>query len=148
MKAMRYSGDIEVIAVCLEPGEPLLESIRAVIKQHDIQNGVVVSGVATLKKCRMHYINHTDFPPKDTFYEVEKPLEVGSISGMIADYEPHLHIVIGCKDDKTWTGHLEEGSIVGYLAEICILKFNGLQMSRKPDEKRKVKMLGPKTENP
>ena len=144
MRVMHYSGPVEVITACLDPGEKLLESVRAIIRQHDIRNGVVVSGIATTKKCRMHYINHTDFPPENTFYSVDEPLEVGSISGIIADSEPHLHIVAGCRQEKCWVGHLEDDTEIAYLAELCILKFNGLAMSRHADTERKISLLGPK----
>lgn len=144
MKSMSYAGPIEVVTIGLEPGEKLLESVRKAIEEHDIRNGVVVSGVATTKSCRMHHIEGSDFPPEDTFYSVDKPLEVGSISGVIADGEPHLHISAGHKQDRCWVGHLEDDTVVCYLAEICILKLNGLQMMRHVDTKRKLKLLGPK----
>jgi predicted DNA-binding protein with PD1-like motif len=135
---------MEVITVCLDPGEKILESIREVITQHDIRNGVVVSGIATTKRLTMHYIEHTDFPPDNAFYSVDKPLEVGSIGGIIADGEPHLHVVAGHADTQCWVGHLEDDSVVAYLAEICILKFNGLEMTRHLDEERKISLLGPR----
>jgi predicted DNA-binding protein with PD1-like motif len=139
----RYAGPVEVITVGLEPGEKLLESIRAVIAEHDIRNGVVVSGVATTKRCAMHYIEHTGFPPDDTRYCVDEPLEVGSISGIIADGEPHMHIAVGHKQDRCWVGHLEDDTVVCYLAELCILKFNGLSMERR-DDARGIKLLASK----
>jgi predicted DNA-binding protein with PD1-like motif len=142
MKVMNYSGPIEIITMVFEPGEKLLESICSVIKEHDIRNGVVVSGIATTKKCAMHYINHTDFPSENSYYSVDKPLELGSISGIIANGEPHLHIVVGHKEDDCWVGHLENDTEIAYLAELCILKCNGLHMMRRKDA-RGTMMLGP-----
>ncbi len=144
MKTMAYSGNIDVVVANLEPGEPLLESIREIIKKHGIRNGVLVSGVATLKRSHMHFIEGTDYPPDNTFYVVEKPLEVASISGIIAEGQPHLHMVIGHRDEKAWAGHVEDDCIVAYLAELCILKFNGLEMARHWDEERQLGSLGPK----
>ncbi|MFC1672194.1 PPC domain-containing DNA-binding protein [Planctomycetota bacterium] len=144
METMKYTGPTEIVVVRLDADENLLGSIRKAIAEHDIQNGVVLSGVATLKRCEMHYIEHTDFPPDDSRYTVEDPLEVGSIDGIIANGEPHLHIVLGCRDGDARVGHLEDDSVVGYLAEICILKLPGLEMARQLDDKRKVKLLGPK----
>lgn len=143
MKTMSYSGAMEVVCVSLETDEKLLESIRAAIAEHDIRNGVIVSGIATLKRCSMHYVEHTDYPPQDAFFTVAKPLEVGSVSGIIADGEPHVHVVLGCRDDETWVGHLEEGSAVAYLCELCILKFNGLRMGRHAHPTQKIRRLGP-----
>jgi uncharacterized protein len=141
MKTIRYRAPAEFIAVCLGPGEKLLESIRAAVKKHDIRNGVVVSGVATTRRCRMHYIRHTAFPPADTVYAVDAPLEIGSISGIIADGEPHLHIVAGHRDRRAWAGHLEDDTVIAYLAEICILKCNGMRMQRRRDPRYGVRLL-------
>ena len=144
MKILEHAGPTQIIIVALEPGELLLESICEAVRRHDIRNGAVVSGIGTLKTCHMHYITHTDFPPKDKFFKLEKPLELVSVSGLIADGQPHLHIVVSCGEDEVWAGHLEPESEVAYLAEIGILKFNDLEMVRRKDETRGIKLLGPK----
>ncbi|MHA1805269.1 MAG: PPC domain-containing DNA-binding protein [Promethearchaeota archaeon] len=136
-------GTAEIFTLGIEPGEMLLESITHAIEQYDIKNGIVISGIGTLKTCNMHYINHTDFPPSDSIYHLEKPLELLSVSGIIANKEPNLHVVVSCKDDQVYGGHLEPESEVAYLAEIAILKTDFLPMKRHLDEKRKVKLLGP-----
>ena len=143
MNIVKGKGETEVITIGIEPGEMLLESIIKAINQYNIQNGVVVSGIGTLKTCNMHYINHTDFPPSDSIYQLEKPLELLSVSGVIANKEPHLHIVVSCKDREVYGGHLELESEIAYLAEIAILKTNFLPMKRHLDAERKIKLLGP-----
>jgi len=143
MNVIPYSGPVEMIAVGIEPGEMLLETIDAAIRQHDVQNGAVVSGIGTLKTCRMHYITHTRFPSNDEFYTLEEPLELLSVSGIIADGKPHLHISVSCGQDQVWGGHLEPESEVLYLAEILILKANDMRMRRRKHPELKVSLLGP-----
>jgi predicted DNA-binding protein with PD1-like motif len=133
----------ELITVGIEPGEMLLETIKDAIAERDIRNGVVISGIGTLKTCTMHYVTHTEFPPTDEFYTIEKPMELLSVSGIIADSEPHLHIVVSVKDKEVYCGHLEPGSEVLYLAEIAIQKCNDLAMTRVADTERGVKLLRP-----
>lgn len=145
MFSQSYTGPTEVIAVGIAPGELLLETIEAAIKEHDVQNGAVVSGIGTLKVAHMHHIEHDRFPPDDRMFTVEKPLEVSSISGIIADGTPHLHMTVGYRDEWSIAGHLEPGSEVLYLAEVVILKFNGLLLDRHADTERKISLLGPKT---
>jgi len=144
MKTMEHAGGMKLVVVALAPGDMLLESIREAISTHDIRTGVVVSGVGTLKTCHMHYIEHTDFPPKDRFFRLARPLELVSVAGLIADGEPHLHIVVSCGEKEVWCGHLEPESEVAYLAEIVILKTSGPAMVRVKDEARGIKLLGPK----
>lgn len=143
MNVMSHDGATRVVVVGIEPGRMLLESIREAIDEQGISNGAVVSGIGTLRTCTMHYIEHTDFPPSDRFFTLEKPLELLSVSGIIADGEPHLHIVVSCGRDEVHAGHLEPQSEVAYLAEIAILVFDDLKLTRTPDEQRKIKLLGP-----
>jgi predicted DNA-binding protein with PD1-like motif len=141
MNVIPYEGAVEIVTIALGPGELLLEGIQDAIKRHDIQNGAVVSGVATLRKYRAHYITRTDVPPKDVIYTLEKPLEVTCINGIIANGEPHLHITVTCGENETHGGHLESGNEVAYLAEIMVLKLNGHRLIRRPDPSGYLKML-------
>jgi predicted DNA-binding protein with PD1-like motif len=141
MEVMPYSGKTELVTIGFKPGEMLLESIQEAIQSQGIINGAVVSGIGTLKTCRMHYVEHTDFPPRDHIFFLSKPLELLSVSGLIADGEPHLHIVVSCGENEVYGGHLHEGSEVLYLAEIAILTFNEHKMERKADPERRIKLL-------
>ena len=141
MEIMPFAGKTEILTIGFQPGELLLESIRAAIQAQGITNGAVVSGIGTLKTCRMHYITHTGFPPEDRIFTLNKPLELLSVNGLIADGEPHLHIVVSCGEDEVYGGHLEEGNQVLYLAEIAILVFNEHKMVRQPDPERRIKLL-------
>ncbi|MEX2681994.1 MAG: PPC domain-containing DNA-binding protein [Candidatus Sigynarchaeota archaeon] len=140
---IKGKGDAEIIVLGIQPGELLLESIVQAIEKHDIHDGIVLSGIGTLKTCNLHYINHVDFPPSDTTYHLEQPLELVNVSGIIANKEPHLHAVVSCKDAEVYGGHLEKGCEVAYLAEISILKTSFLHMKRHIDEARKIKLIGP-----
>ena len=144
MKTARYSGSTEIVTIGIRPGEMLLESIREAIARHEIRSGVVVSGVGTLKTCHLHYVTHTDFPSDNRFFMLERPLELLSVSGIIADGEPHLHVVVSCKEEGLWGGHLEDSSEVLYLAEIAILKCNEFELTRTVDPQWGTKALGPK----
>ena len=139
-----FDGETEVVVVGIAPGEMLLETVEVAIKENDIQNGAVVSGIGTLKVCHMHHIVHDRFPPDNRYYKIEKPLEVSNITGIIADGQAHLHMTVGYEDEWALAGHLEPGCEVLYLAELVILKFNALQLDRHYDEDRRISLLGDK----
>ena len=141
MEILPYSGQTQLLIIGFKPGELLLESIREVISTYGVKNGAVVSGIGTLSKCRMHYIEHTHFPAQDRIMTLEKPLELNSVNGLIVDGEPHLHIMVSCGEDEVYGGHLEEDSRVLYLAEIAVLVFNELKMIRQIDPERRIKLL-------
>jgi predicted DNA-binding protein with PD1-like motif len=141
MHVIPYQGEVELITIGLGPGELLLESIQKVIKQYNIQNGIVISGIGTFKTCRMHYITTTEIPAADAIYTLEKPQELNSISGIIANGEPHLHISVSSGENEAYGGHLEPGSELAYLAEITILKCNDHKLVRKLDPETNVNLL-------
>lgn len=141
MNTQLTKGPFEVITIGLGPDEKLLESITEAAKKHDIKHGAVVSGVGTLKRTHLHYVNTNGFPPDNRYYVIFEPVEVGSISGLIVNYEPHLHIDVGCRDKETYMGHLENGSVVLYLAEVCILKFDEIKQKRENDPRYNLFLL-------
>ena len=144
MNVMSHAGPMGLVVLGIQPGEMLLESIQEGIDRESVRNGVVVSGIGTLKNLHMHYITHTDFPPGDEFVNIERPLELLSVSGVIAAGQPHLHVVVSCGRDEVYAGHLEPNSEVAYLAEVVILTCNDLPLARRLDEQRHVSLLGPK----
>ncbi|MBN2045727.1 MAG: DUF296 domain-containing protein, partial [Anaerolineales bacterium] len=68
MQILPYTGPTQLVTIGFAPGEMLLESIQVAIQQQGIRNGAVVSGIGTLKTCRMHYITHTGFPAEDRIF--------------------------------------------------------------------------------
>jgi predicted DNA-binding protein with PD1-like motif len=121
----------EVIALRLDRGEDVLRSVEAVAADRDIHTGVVLSGIGTLQRARLHHITHTGYPSTNAFVEYEGPIELLSIDGIIADHVPHLHTCISIKE-TTYMGHLEPGCEVLYLAEIAIARLDGVKLCRRP----------------
>jgi predicted DNA-binding protein with PD1-like motif len=147
MRIIESREQPNLIAISLGPSEKLLESINETIKNKEIRDGVVISGIGTLKRCHMHYVNTTSFPAENHFYVVEEPLEIGSISGVIADYEAHLHMAVGCRDQRTYAGHLEEGCEVLYLAELLIMRLHDMGLERRIDPRYGVSLLSARNDD-
>ncbi|HBI71990.1 MAG TPA: DUF296 domain-containing protein [Lachnospiraceae bacterium] len=132
MKAFETSGIKRIIVVHLGKGEKVLESIRKVIEEQGIRNGVVLSGIGSLRKITMHYIKTLDDLPVNEYITIESPSEMGSVQGLILNGEPHLHIV--CSDlNRVYAGHMEDGCEVQYLAELTIAELD-CDLVRKLDE--------------
>jgi len=129
-----------IFILSLEPGDFILESIKELIEREDVRDAIVISAIGTLDEYRMHYILTTDFPPENKFeHWKDKPLELVNISGIIANGEPHLHVVVS-DSEKAYAGHLEEGCRVLYLAEIAIIEIKGLNLKRIEDENRILRL--------
>ncbi len=130
----------EVVCVRLDYGEDVLASIEQAVREHDIRSGVVLSGIGTLYQAVMHMITTTTFPSHDEFVTMRGPLEVTSIDGLIADYQPHLHMTIS--DTKgAYAGHLEPGCLTMYLCEIAIARLEGVELVRVRNEETGIRQL-------
>ena len=112
MKYFIEEGNGKKVIIRLDSGDMLLESIEQVIAEANIKDGAV------------------------EIYPVwnDVPMELSSISGIIADYMPHLHIVFS-SPEKTFSGHLEHGCKTLYLCEIVIEVFEKLELQRRKNSK-------------
>jgi len=125
-----------IFILSLSPGDFVLESIKDLIKKENVKNAIVISAIGTLDQYRMHYVLTTDFPPKNKFeHWKDKPLELAHIGGIIANGEPHLHVIVS-DSEKAYAGHLEDSCRVLYLAEIVIIEIRDLNLKRVRDERR------------
>ncbi len=119
----------------LDPGNDVLDSVNETIRKEKIRDGVVLSGIGTLDFCVLHMVMTTGYPPVEYFKRWKnKPLELASVQGIIADGVPHLHAVVS-DHKKAYAGHLEKGCRVLYLAEIVIREFDTLKLARITDSK-------------
>jgi hypothetical protein len=123
-----------VVIVSLGSGDLLLESIRSVARAASLHTGVLMTGIGSLSAGRIHTVGTNELPPKEVFLDLPGPLEVVSFSGIIANYEPHLHISLMDQAGKCYGGHLEEGCSILTLSEISILRLPDLHLIRRKGE--------------
>ena len=132
----------EVFALRLDYGEDLCEGIETFLRENEVRNGIVLSGIATLSKARMHVVTTTGFPSKNMFLEFEGPIEICGVHGIVADYEPHLHMTFSIYgEEKTYVGHMEPGCTVLYLAELAIAKLSGMELARRVHPEKGTRLL-------
>ncbi|HEX5503923.1 MAG TPA: PPC domain-containing DNA-binding protein [Thermomicrobiales bacterium] len=129
-----------VIAV-LRRGELILESLREVARRADIHSGVVMSGIGSVTKARIHTVITNDYPPTDEFIDLAGPLEVVQFGGVIADYQPHIHISLWDRDKRYHGGHLEEGCEILALSEISIHRLPALRLTRRAADESGIMLL-------
>lgn len=142
MKCYESTSGGRVLVIRLNRGDLLRESIEQALKDHDINDGCIVSGYGTLETCTLHMINTlTEFPAKEDFVTWDHhPLELLSLTGVIADGIPHIHAVVSDKDGATG-GHLEMGCSVAYLAEVVVYEHAGLSLMRAPTDEGPLALI-------
>ncbi len=125
----------KVIVLRLDQGDMVLESVTAACQRENIKDGAVISAIGTLDMCTLHMVMTTGYPAVEKFVTWEdKPLELASLSGIIANGVPHLHTVVS-DHERAYSGHLEPGCRVLYLAEIVIAQFAGMAFQRQKNER-------------
>ena len=120
-----------VVIVSLSSGELLLESVHAAVREASLHTGVVMTGIGSLSVGRIHTVGTNELPPEELFLDLPGPLEVTSFSGIIANYESHLHISLMDQAGKCYGGHLEKGCSVLTLSEISIMRLPDLRLIRR-----------------
>lgn len=132
MEGIVSTGIGRLVAIRLDPGEDILESITTFLQNEGIRNAVIISGIGTVDKCCLHFVTDITDPTKMDFKTwYDEPLEVVSIEGIIADGVPHLHMVIS-NNRQAWAGHIEPGCRVLFLCEIMIMETTGFMLTRVP----------------
>jgi len=131
------------VVVRMDPGDSVLESFEQVIAEAGITDGAVVSAFGTLSRCHLHIVTTMDFPAVEEFIVYEEPLELLSITGVIADSSPHLHFTVS-DGRRAFGGHLERDNVVLYTAEAVIATWGAPGLVRKPDQWG-IPRLEPKT---
>jgi len=133
MRTIVSEGLGRIVILGFDRGEKLREGIRDKLKELGIRNAVLLSAIGTLEKTRFHRILHTRAKPEDEVIEVDGPVELSSVEGIVVDGEPHFHMAF--QDlDRAYAAHLEDGSVVCYLAEVVLAELKGVELSRVRNE--------------
>lgn len=122
-----------IVVINLQKGDRVLPCIQQAIDELGIQSGVVVSGIGSLRAAEYHAIAWVNDEPKDDFFKIEAPMELGSIQGLVLEGFPHLHYTIS-DPEHTYTAHLEPETVVQYLAEIVLIEVLDMNLVRRKNE--------------
>ena len=130
-----------IIVARLGYGDLLLESLRAICRAEKIRNGVILTGFWSLTDVSVTGVLGPAFPPR-RFYNRRSPrgVEILAIAGVIADYHVHAHLVL-CDKNRAFGGHLEPGCRILSLAEIVIMRLDGVKLARRLDPLTGQKLL-------
>lgn len=100
----------------LQDGQDLIIEIQKIAEQHNIQAGVILSAVGSLKtsKIRVPVIDG-----KVRYIHPEN-LEIDNLHGTVSMNGSHLHITVSGIDGIAKGGHPKEGCIVRTTCELVI----------------------------
>ena len=131
----------EIVVLRLAYGDLLLESLQDTCRREQIRNGVILTGFGSLTDHAVTGVVGAAFPPR-RFYRRQTPrgVEIIAMSGVIADSHVHCHIVL-CDRRGAFGGHLEAGCKVLSLAEVALMRVDGVKLARRLDPTTGQKLL-------
>ncbi len=132
MKIHEVNSFKRLFFVHLGKGEKLLEGIEQACRDNGVRQGAVLSGIGSARCIRYHRIATVADDPTNEYLQIDGPTEICALQGLIIDGVPHLHIAC-CSREQAFGGHLEPGSVVQYLAEICIADAGEETLTRRTD---------------
>jgi predicted DNA-binding protein with PD1-like motif len=130
-----------IVIVGLRRGEDVFESIEEVARKCDIHSGVLMTGIGSLSEAYIHTVKTNDYPPREEYLRLDGPLEVVQFGGIIANYQPHIHISLWDVNRNYYGGHVHEGCKILTLSEISIRRLPELRLARKKLDESGVSLL-------
>lgn len=112
------------VVLRLDPGDDLLLSLRAAVREQGIRDAAILSGVGSLDRYHYHVVKTTNMPPGNTFVKGEGPFDILTVTGLVVDGEVHAHVAFS-DTRQAMGGHIEEGCRV--------LTFAVIVMAEAPD---------------
>ncbi len=110
----------KVIVARMKYQTDLLAGLEEVVKEHGIKNGVILSGIGSVRGYHIHQVINRTFPSKNAYIKnPTAPADLIATNGYIIDGRIHAHITLA-DPDKSFGGHLEPGTEVFTFAIITI----------------------------
>ena len=130
MEFRTVSGRGEMICHCirLKRGEDLMDSIKKLCAQKEIQAGVVLSGVGCISSGRVRDASGV------RIREIKEHCEIVSLNGTVSAKRCHIHIALSKEDLSTIGGHLCSGCIVNTTCELVIGELPGVRYDVEADK--------------
>ena len=134
MICIKAPGTTRTMMISFRMGDYIIKELRKLFAEEGIDAGLITSGIGSLDICRLHTITGTTLPPGERYFDLEGPIEVGSLQGSVAGGEPHIHVVVeDVKNKKIIVGHLEEGSRCLFRMEMGLIVLDGVKTARVTD---------------
>ena len=124
------TGRGEMVCHCLRlhRGADLMESIRGLCREKNIDAGVVLSGVGCISEGRIRDASGV------TIRKIDEHCEIVSLNGTVSKTRCHVHIALSKEDLSTIGGHLCPGCIVNTTCELIIAQIPGVNYGTEFDE--------------
>lgn len=127
------------ISFRLKSGQLLKEEIEARIKQSGLNAGVLLSIVGGLEQVVLRMAGSK--PENAIIKEWNEPFEIIAGTGTISQDGSHIHLALSDKEGHVIGGHLSDGCVIRFTAEIVLGVFDDAVFTRVFDQETGYKEL-------
>lgn len=129
MQYFRGATAVEVIAIRVDAGEDLLESVTRVISETQVAAGAFISGCGNLEHIALEVSANMNWPPAAYAQEKQGPGDIISVSGHVANGYPELYLTV-TKRNEVFAGKVMKGTRVLHFAELTLLRAGNTRWAR------------------
>src|SRR5215469_8753558 len=123
-----------IVVIRLKYGANLLEGMKRVVQEQNIQNGVILSAIGSLRGYEVHQVSSRDFPSQDTFEKNPmQPVDLVSMNGYVINGRIHAHMTLATPDHVI-AGHVEENNEVYTFAVVTVGVMNDTDLGKIDDK--------------
>jgi len=116
----------------LKPGTDLKSSIEAMVRQHAVKAGFIITCVGGLEQATVRMAGAK--PDAQDIRTFKNDFEIVSLVGTVSVNGTHLHLSFSDTEGIVHGGHLKEGTIVHPTAEVVLGIDEEVEMKREMDE--------------
>ena len=128
----RKEGNLIVFR--FEDGKDVIESLKRVAKEHNVNSGIIINGIGMLRNFEISFYSRekADY----VTHKFNEPAELLSLSGNISLHNDeiffHLHVALAKENQNAFGGHLKEATVHNTL-EGAIVKLSEMKLTRDPE---------------
>jgi uncharacterized protein len=113
----------------------LLAGLERMVKENNIRNAVIISGIGAVTSYHFHAVSNVTFPSKNIMVKnPDSPADITCMNGYVIDGRVHAHVTFS-DPDKAFGGHLEPGTNVFTFAIVTLGVFkDGIDLKRVDDK--------------
>lgn len=124
---LSQNQSLKPIALRLEPGDDVRQTLEAIAQREHIQAGFILSAVGSLSTVRLR------FADAESATELSGKHEVVNLSGTVSAAGVHLHLMVSNAAGECRGGHLAAGCTVYTTLELVIGQLSGVRFERVMD---------------
>lgn len=95
--------------VRMRSGTDLLEGLNLAVKEKNIKNAIILTGIGSVTDYHYHVVSDKNLPPAEENPKASTPMDMTTVQGYILNGKVHAHITLSDENSMVG-GHLEPGT--------------------------------------